>query len=274
MRSVRRLQNSAKIFLVQSRRWVLLGCMIVLVTVFAALLFSPLTRVREIRIVRTDTRVDIRKVLEHVRPLYGQHLFFLSSSDISSLVREAVPDVQTVAVHKEYPSRLGIRLVLLPLIARLKIESPVPQGKSGSGAGLTGSGALARGKMYDFLAQNGMYVVSPDEQKDAPLPTIRIVDWGARPIPNTRLINAELLEQMNRAEQALVREFGQQIKSRTVFLRAREFHLDTPQRSYWFDMRSPMEEQLGRLRSFLRAAKLQDVKSYIDLRVEGRVMYK
>lgn len=247
--------------------------------VFAALLFSPLTRVREIRIVRTDARVDVRKVLEQVRPLYGQHLFFLSSSDVSNLVREAAPDIQSVSVQKEYPSRLTVRLTLLPLIARLKIEVPagavlMPPTASGS---LTGSGAIAAAPpagTFDFLAQNGIYVVSPDEQKDAPLPTIRLTDWGARPIPNTAIITPELLNQMSLAEQALVREFGQQIKSRTVYLRAREFHLDTPQRSFWFDMRSPMEEQLGRLRNFLRGAKLQDAKSYIDLRIEGRVIYK
>jgi hypothetical protein len=59
-----------------------------------------------------------------------------------------------------------------------------------------------------------------------------------------------------------------------VYLRAREFHLDTPKLSFWFDLRSPLEEQLQRLRTFLTVVKFPEVKNYIDLRLIGKVVYK
>ncbi len=254
--------------------------------VICLLLFSPLLHIRQIRVVRAEGRVDLPVVLEALSPLYDRHLLFLSARDVAARVREVVPDASDVIVSKRYPSELHVRIALLPLIARVRIESPgeTPQPvssssssvapvRTGSGSAgvLSGSGSAPGG---EFLTQNGLLVSVPNPGALPPLPTIRIVDWSVRPVPMMPLLSPEFIERMRRAEEALALEFGQQIRLRTAYVRAREFHLDTPVVSYWFDTRSTLEEQLARLRIFLKSVKLADVKSYIDLRLTGRVVYK
>ena len=255
------------------RRWLPVVLLAVLALVFCLLLFSPIIRVREIRVARSEGRVDVRAVAEALSPLYGWHLLFLPAHEVVSRVRSVVPDASGIEVRKEYPSLLSVHITLVPVVARLSIQSPGQVPASGSGTIASGSGAAVAVE-YDYLAENGMYVSAPDRRKDSPLPTLRVVDWGVRPVPGMLLITPEFLDRMRRAEQALSREFAQQIRTRTIFLRAREFHLDTPSISFWFDVRSPLEQQLGRLRSFLRSVKFKDVKSYVDLRLTGRVVYK
>ena len=145
---------------------------------------------------------------------------------------------------------------------------------SGSAVGLDGSGTLLGAPAGDFLTENGLLVSTVHVSLSQPLPLIRITDWGARPVPMTPLLTPAFLDRLRKAEDALTLEFGQQIRTRTVYLRAREFHLDTPKVSYWFDVRTPLADQLQRLRVFLGNVKLQDVKSHIDLRLIGRVVYQ
>lgn len=272
-RGLRRAKNAAMEQWAMWRRWLLLGFLAIGAVVMGIILFSPALSVREIRVVRAEGRVDVRAVLEALAPQYGRHMIFLPQQEIAAAVHAVVPDVAEIDVQKEYPSRIAIRISLKPLAARLVIEQP--GGTSGSGATVvrSGSGATA-GTVYDFLTENGTYVVSDTKQAQLALPVIRVVDWGVHPTPNSPLIPPELLKNMALAEQALTLEFGQEIRLRTVYIRAREFHVDTAKVSFWFDIRSPLEQQLGRLRSFLTSVKLTDVKNYVDLRLAGRVVYK
>lgn len=260
-----------------ARRWLkvlLIGFTVLVACLF---LFSPILHVREIRVIRTEGRVDLPTVLEALAPLYGRHLLFLSTRDVTSLVHDVVPDATTVTVSKSYPSELSVRISLAPLIARVQIVAPrevaVPLG-SGSTLPRAGSGASAAIPEQLYLTQNGLLVAAPPPSNHEALPTIRVIDWSVRPIPGITLITPTFFDQMTRAEHALTLEFGQQIHLRTVYLRAREFHLDTATVSFWFDTRSPLQAQLERLRTFLKTVKLTDVKSYLDLRLTGRVVYK
>ena len=79
---------------------------------------------------------------------------------------------------------------------------------------------------------------------------------------------------MRSAEEVLGTEFNQHVLTRTVYLRAREFHFAMGKWSLWFDSSSPLEEQIARYRIFLKEVGLPAVKDYIDLRIAGRVVYK
>jgi hypothetical protein len=62
--------------------------------------------------------------------------------------------------------------------------------------------------------------------------------------------------------------------TRTLFLRAQEYHLQTREWTLWFDMRSSIEDHLQRYRIFLREIPHEEVREYIDLRLKDRVVYK
>lgn len=243
--------------------WFLGGSLAVCLLVFGFVLFSPIIQVREIEVTRESPRLDIEDVQLALAPLFGRHLFFLSSYEVAPLLKENIPDVETISVSKLYPSTLHVNVKLHPLVARLRILEPDQE------QALTLTGATV-----DFLTDAGMYIATTAAQDTETLPEIVIVDWGVRPDPGTRMLYPSFLERMNAAELTLLRQFGKEVTQRRVFLRAQEFHLNIGGIELWFDTRTPLETQLNRYRLFLREVDQTTVRQYIDLRIADRVVYQ
>ena len=232
---------------------------------FAIALFSPVMRLSEVRVVRTDTRLDLEEVQHALAPLFGRHLLLLSAFEVRQLLEGSLPDLQSVSVGKDYPSTLVVKVTLDPLRARLVIVPP---------EGETPGSAVGSGSTVDFLTEKGIYISSTRVGDVEALPILRIVDWGARPVNGTAIMSPDLLSRMDSAEHALQEEFGQPVLTRTIYLRAQEFHLQLKAWAVWFDMRSTLEDQLLRYRTFLREVPPAEVRSYVDLRLKDRVVYK
>lgn len=241
----------------------LASCMFIGCTVFGFLLFSPIVQVREIQVTRESPRLDIEDVQVALTPMFGRHLFFLSSLEVADLLKESIPDISAISVSKTYPSTLHVRVQLHPLAARLRILEP-DQEYATSQTGAT----------VDFLTDQGMYVATTAVHDTETLPEIVVVDWGVRPDPGTRMVRPSFLERMNAAELTLLRQFGKEVSQRRIFLRAQEFHVTIDGIDLWFDTRTPLEKQLNRYRLFLREVESSEVKQYIDLRVADRVVYQ
>ncbi len=192
-----RMQRRAETLRRMFVRFLMAAVPLALLLTVGVLLFSPMLHVQEMRIERTDARIDVEQIQEALAPLFGKHLFFLSQQEVRVLVREAVPDLESLTVTKQYPSSLSLHLTIDPVAARLIIDDP-----DNSGAARSGSGS-------DFLSEHGMYVVYSDAQVQASkertssgvlLPVIHIVDWGVRPQPWQALIDRSMLDVMNEAE--------------------------------------------------------------------------
>jgi hypothetical protein len=255
-------------------RFVVAGSVGVVVLGVGMALFSPILTVREMRILRTDLRLDIEHVQNALRPLFRQHLFFLSLSDVTplltaempQLLRPAVPDLKSVSIHKRYPSTLTVVAELDPLVAELRIREP------GEAQESAGSGNLLR----HYLTDEGMYVTYTSLQVGSGLllPTYTIVDWGIRPEPWKQLIQPSFLLVVRQAEEVLKDQFGQEVGERTIYLRSQEFHLTLPSYTLWLDVRSPLNDQIARYRMFLQSPGRTEAKQYVDLRLKDRVVYK
>lgn len=246
--------------------WILLALVFVSAGV---VIFSPLVEVREIRVVRSDRRVDVEAVQRSLSPLFGEHLLFVTQKNVLPLLEESVPDLRAAVIDKQYPSTLILRLELQPVVALLQIVDP-----SGTVSPVaTGTGEDVLG---DYLTADGMYVVYPASlvQSGTGAAVVRIVDWGVRPEPWKHLLDIRILERMAQAEQLLNAQFGETISQRAVYLRSREFHLQTSKHSLWLDMRSPLAEQLDRYRLFLQSAGVDAATRYVDLRLQDRIIYR
>lgn len=263
----RRLRRQADALFVSMRasaiKWILGGLVVFGLGVFGFILFSPVVQVREIQVTRESPRLDVEDVQKALAPMFGSHLFFLSSYEVSTLLKDHFPDIGEISVSKTYPSTLHVSISLHPLVARLRILEPDEQNV------LSYTGATV-----DFLTDQGVYIATTAAREPETLPEIVVVDWGVRPDPKTLLIQPSLLERMNAAELTLLRQFGQEVSERRVFLRAQEFHLRIGTVSLWFDTKTPLDSQLNRYRVFLREVELSDVREYIDLRISDRVVYK
>jgi hypothetical protein len=262
------------------RQWLWLSLATALLITFGVILFSPLVHVREMRVKRTDPRLDSEKIQKALRPLFGKHLFFLPAQDVRLLVQDAMPDAAKIEVDKQYPSTLAITITLQSLLARLQIDE---EGR-GSVAAVTASGsALPSGSgsvkkpapRFDYLTENGLYLSLPFEAAvSAPLQSLRIVDWAVRPAPGSPLLSPDFLKRMRAAEELLRQQYGLKVTERTVYLRAREFHLRTPRYSLWFDASGPLQDQFFRYGVFLKNVPQGEARQYVDLRLVGRVVYK
>lgn len=255
-------------------RWLGLGIVGSFIAILALLLFLPIAQVREIRVIRSDVRIDVERIQRALAPVFGRHLVFLPNQEVRELIQQAAPDVTDLKINKQYPSRLVITLDLEPITAKLQIEAPDATEEEGLSAPDTASGGIAELQTFDYLTVSGRYVAHPSGGLPSDLPVITVVDWGVRPQQGELLIEPGLLEEMYTAEQAIVEQFGLTVTGRIMFLRAREFHLQTPKYSLWFDRGSTLEEQLGRFKLFLETTPITEVTEYIDLRLTDRIVYR
>jgi hypothetical protein len=274
LRSFQRFQRKAGQLKAMILRFalVLVGCLLALCIGLA--LFSPILHIREIRVPRSDPRIDAEQIQSALRPFFDQHLFFLTSDQVEQAIDAAIPDLQEVSVSKQYPGTLALRVTLDPIVARLVIEGPDQTSQSGTGA-VTGSGVVRTGD--DYLTDKGVYVTynpSQVESGSGGLMQLTVVDWAVRPEPGRQLIDEEMLTAMNQAEQLLVSEFDLPVSRRVVYLRAREFHLKLPAYSLWFDVRTPLDEQMQRFRIYVEQIGAGKAKEYVDLRIQGKIVYK
>lgn len=229
-------------------------------------LFSPLVTLREVRVERTDGRVDIERVQKALRPLFGRHLWFLPAHEIRTLLHEVQPDILDIKLFKRYPSGVTIKLVLDPLVARLNVLEPGAVQKAGTGAIVLDS----------FLTEKGMFVEYPQSSvgKHHALPLLTLVDWGVHPVVGQQLLDPSFIQLLQDAERLLLEQFGERVNARTVFLRAREFHLATSATMLWFDQKRPLQSQLDRYRIFLQHLGGRAAEEYVDLRITDRVVYQ
>ncbi len=227
--------------------------------------------VREIQIRRADPRIDAEQIRNALDPFFGQHLLLLAPEQIRHAVEAAVPDVREVSVTKQYPSTLVLAVTPDPVVARLLIENP--GAAVGTGA-VAGSGALSGA--VDYLTDEGVYMAYlPGQVRTGTgLLDLHVVDWAVRPESGRPLVQSGLLLAMQRAEEVLEGEFGLAVENRSIFLRAREFHIRVPGHSLWFDLRSPLDEQFERYRVFLQHVGVAAVKEYVDLRIRNMLVYK
>lgn len=236
--------------------------------------FSPLFRVQEVRVLRTDLRLDLEHIQSAMAPLFGRHILSVSDEEVEMLLesplpdtqRAAVPDLSQLAVRRRYPNALSLEIKLDPIIARLRIEEPEASAASASGNTL----------VRDYLTSKGMYVAYSSVQAGSglSLPLITLVDWGSRPEPWKEVIGENLLQALREAEKAIAEQFGHGIRERRVYLRAQEFHLHTPTYALWLDLKSPLQDHLKRYRLFLKTVGTGVAKEYVDLRLRERVVYK
>lgn len=263
LRPLRRFQEK-----IQTLQWLVLplgyaAILLTLTLIIAFLLFSPWTKVQEIRVIRHDPRVDIARIQKTLSPLFGRHMLLLRRADVLPLLQKSLPDLHDVTVNVSYPSRLVIRVTLDTLLARVQIDEGEPP---------TQSGAF----LQSFLTEKGVYMQYPTSWVPYAneLSLIHITDWGVLPTPGHPLLSPAFLTGMQNVEEILKRDFGQEVTERLIFLRAREFHLRTAEWWMWFDMRDPLEEHLHRYRLFLQSVKREQVREYVDLRLTDRVVYR
>ena len=270
-RSVRKWQRALRSLLAalgQLRMWLV---WLAAAACFALILLSlsPALAVTTMRVRREDQRVDIEELEQLLHPFFGKHLLFLSSNLLERTILSADPEVSTVTVKKNFPHAIEITLSMDPIVADVLVGGPDDTEENISAA--SGSG------QYRYLTSRGVYLtysVPLQAAAEGERLTLRVVDWAVKPVHHQRLLDASVLHDIETAQRILRESFGHVTRSVTLYLRAREFHIQTERLALWLDEATPILKQLDHYRQFLRTLPPGSAGQYIDLRLHDRVVYR
>ncbi len=268
----RRIVRIGNVIASEFRMWLLIIIGTGIIALAGVLLFAPFFDVRTIHIRRQDARIDLEEVQQTLSPLFRQRLVLVTRAQVSALLLPQYPDIDHIEMSKQYPSTLNVTIYTDPIIATITIdESALPE--------IHGSGSLlptaeTGSALWSYVTDRGYFVTSPVPLTQAPLEKLFVTDWGVRPQNRSKFLAPEFLQTVFRARDALRRDFGLTGKQITLFVRAQEFHIKTEKGTLWFDLKSPLSTQFQRFREFLKAVSFDQVKSYVDLRVADKVIYK
>lgn len=254
------------------RVWLMIAAVVAVIALGAVLLFAPFFDVRTIHIRRQDARIDLEEVQETLSPLFRQRLVLVTKAQVSELLRSQYPDMNRLEISKQYPSTLNVTIYTDPIVAMIRIDDS-------SAADGTGSGELfpmdaPENASWLYVTDRGYFITSPVPLTTDPLEKLTVTDWGVQPQNRTRFIAPEFLQTVIRARDALRRDFGLTSKEIRIFIRAQEFHIQTEKGALWFEFGSPLSLQFQRFREFLKSVSFEQVKSYVDLRIADKVIYK
>ncbi|MEI8230133.1 MAG: FtsQ-type POTRA domain-containing protein [Candidatus Peregrinibacteria bacterium] len=263
-RSARSFQRNREGWRISMIRWSIVTVVALVLLTFGIVLFSPIGRIEEIHVPRTDTRLDIEGVIESLSPLFGRYLISITGREVSDLIVQKIPDVQNITVSKRYPSQLTVRVELETLVARIRVLDPDRGDRPVSGSGGT----------IHAVTRSGILTAYAPSTSSGALPLIDLVDWGVQPENGVPILTPEILTRIVETEQALTIQFGYKVSRRVLYLRAQEYHLTVGGIRLWFDIRSTVEEQLQRLRTYLHVLGPGVAKQYIDLRLGDKVIYQ
>ncbi len=250
------------------KAWAIIGIGTIVASILLALLFSPFFNVRQIHIQRQDPRIDPAEVQETLAPLFRERLLLVTKNQIVSMLQAQYPDIDSIEIIKDYPSTLSVKVILEPVVARVIIEDS-------SASELSQSGGLLETNSFSYITRSGYFVESPIKLSgSSPIPILRFTDWGIRPQNGTRTILPEFIERIFTARDTLRTEFGLVTLDIILYVRAQEFHIRTNKTTIWFDLKSPLPLQFQRFRQFLKTLSLDLAKSYIDVRIQDKIIFK
>lgn len=235
--------------------------------------------VSSIRVSRGDRRIDGEEIQMLLAPEFGKHLLFISPLLIARNIQEAYPEMKTVAVRRLFPDELHISLTMDRIAARVLLGGPEETEANAPPPSSPSPDGIER-----FVTEGGIYLEYPFPlETSEPLLTIHVVDWATKPEHRQPLLQPAILQELLQAKNILEQTFGASVPVVTFFVRALEFHIQTKNPGLseekealvlWFDLASPLLDQINRYRDFLRTVPAGSAKEYVDLRLRDRVVYR
>jgi len=263
--------------------WIIGFVFIALCTGFLYFLFSPTFKISSMRVSREDRRMDVEEIQTLLAPNFGRHILFVSPLLLANHLESAFPEISSATIRRVFPDELHILLKMDPIVATVFLGAP--DDTETNLTALASPPATTSGSLHRYVSGKGVYLEYPFEIPEGASPrlSLHFVDWAARPTHRQQLLLPILLENMRQTRAILEQSFGHSVPSVTVYLRAREFHVETvhPGRPkdreriiLWFDFSTPPLAQIEKYREFLRTVPAEELTEYVDLRLHDRVVYR
>lgn len=257
--------------------------LVILCTGVLYFLFSSTFTVASIRVSREDRRMDVEEIQTLLAPNFGRHILFVSPLLLANNLESVFPEIASATIRRVFPDELHVLLTMDPIVATVFLGEP--DDTETSLAAPRANTATSSGSLHRYVSSKGVYFEYPFEIPEGETPRLRLslVDWAARPAHRQQLLSPTLLENMRQTRAILEQSFGHRVPSMTVYLRAREFHVETIHSGkpkdheriiLWFDFAVSPLAQIEKYREFLRTIPPSELTEYVDLRLHDRVIYR
>ena len=194
------------------------------------------------------------------------------------------PEVSSVKVRRNFPSELQVALFMDPIVANVTMGDPgdterdyLSATPSSEDSEENSPAPAEKQELYRYVTEKGIYLEYPfplQPKENEERLTLHIVDWATKPVHRRVLFPPEVYRQIKSTKRILEESFGHTVPFITLYLRAKEFHVQTERVVLWFDLANPITAQIDRYRIFLRNFIPQDAEEYVDLRLHDRVVYR
>jgi cell division septal protein FtsQ len=240
----------------RSKFLVILLIILVFVGLIYILFMSPILVIKDYQIVIDETVItnDLKLNGFISEDLLGQNILLASTSNLSQSLSQDYPEIESITLEKQFPSKITIKLKKFKTVANL-INM------------VTSSDGLRIQKKY-LINSNGIVISENEENPE--LPYIR-TDTEKAILLKTEAIKKTHLDYIIKLTNLFEEKFGLKIIEADYLNREREVHLKTEKDFYvWFDLNKDMSTQIEKLKKAL--PKLDIYKTpleYIDLRIDG-----
>ena len=225
-----------------------------------SMLFSDFFTIKEIVISNKNFENETLsgQIKETIQTSIDKNIFFADTDELESKILNSFPELEEIAISKDFPSTLVIEFLEYPLVANIINESNIIK------------------KSYII---NSIGYAIKENLEDPNLPYIKIKT--DEPVnPKEAVIEKTKLSYIIEAKTYFEDKFGMRVISMEYKPVAREIHLLTERNfNIWLDIQTPYEEQFKKLKkAIVKLNIFKENLEYIDLRIAGesgdKIIYK
>lgn len=221
--------------------------------------------IRNVRVDRTDTRLDLGSFSAAIRGITGANLFLFSTTGLEKKLRAQFPEIEVLRVSRIVPDTLLIHVgTALPAFWVSCEESKKTLGDDGK---------IIEKKITKNVAMTSRGAVL----RNVDPATEMFVLFEKEGCPNfsTRIFSENRLREIFAAREALEEVSGQKVVRAGYFRAAREIHLYLEnETAIWLDFMRPLQEQIEEYRIAISLVpKLLEPLDHLDARISGKIFY-
>ncbi len=248
----------------------IVALIIVLIGIFlGSIVFFSFFTTQNIRVSRTDFRIDGEDIAEYAQQAYiGKNIFLLRKVSIQSELKKAFPEIATVEIERELPKTLRLIISTEPVAFRWSCER-VKKSISETGDIIQTTESIAF-----YVNRDGRITLpNPDEQE-------AFLIYEKAPCPNEidrrqQIMSTRTVDEIFAAKTLLAEVLQEPIDRAGYFRDAKEIHLISASNiAFWIDFSTPATEQIEKFRIALTLEpKLKSELDHVDLRVPEKIFY-
>lgn len=238
------------------------------ILLFGGIIFLASFSVQEIKIARTDARMDVAQLGSYTKKYIGRSILLLSERQVKREMLPLFPQLENIRLEKNFPSTIRFVTTTHPVSFRWGCEESK---KEIDDEGNIITNVIPR--LY-YVNRNGALTLPDESGEEA------FLIHEKSPCPKTMNIGKKVIAPEMVAEILVMKELLEEVLQVPIirsgyYREGREIHMISENETgFWIDFATPAEEQINKLKAALTLEpKLIEPMDHIDLRIPDKIFY-